>query len=74
MKYTSGFVIDRFVGNTGGLTSFDGLLEYVGEGPSKLKYVPIGAAVKQFFSRTKKVIESIKYAHKVVLYFNCTAN
>lgn len=56
-KFTSDYVVDRLIGNTDGLTSFDGLLASIGEAPSKFSYLPALVVIKQFFSRTRKVSE-----------------
>lgn len=55
VSVASGYVIDRFVGNTGGLIGPEGILYTIGEAPPKITYLPPIAVVKQFFSRTYKV-------------------
>ena len=47
-------VVDRLVGNTGGLPSYQGLLYALGEKPSPFQYLPPIAIVKNFFRRSVK--------------------
>lgn len=55
-SYTSGYVVDRLVGSTDGLLPFDGILATIGEGPSRFTYLPVATVLKQFFSRSVKVL------------------
>jgi hypothetical protein len=57
VKLNYGPVVDKLSGNTGGLSGPYGLLYALGEAPSELKYLPIGVAVKKFFSRRRKPIK-----------------
>jgi len=54
-RITRGYVVDRTTGNTGGLLGVDGVATVLGEGPARISTVPIAVAVKQFFSRNRKL-------------------
>ena len=53
-RVTKGYVVDRTVGNTGGLPGPAGVLAALGEAPLKISYLPLAVAVKQFFGRNRK--------------------
>ncbi len=53
-KITTGYVIDKFVGNTNGLVGRDGLLSALDNIPNKFTYLPPAIVLKQFFSRNRK--------------------
>jgi len=53
-KFTKGYICDKTSGNTGGLLSTDGILSFLGESPSTLKYKPLFVAFKEFFGRNRK--------------------
>lgn len=54
-KATTGFVIDKFSGTTGGLNGPDGILFAMGKSISPFDISPPALVVKQFIARTKKV-------------------
>lgn len=54
-RVTKGYVIDRTTGNTGGLLGLDGVATTLGEGPAKISTLPVAVAIKQFFSRNRKM-------------------
>jgi hypothetical protein len=54
-RVTKGYVVDRTTGNTGGLLGLDGVATLLGEGPAKLSTLPVAVAIKQFFSRNRKM-------------------
>ena len=53
-KMTTGYVIDKFVGNTNGLVGRDGLLYALDNIPNKFAYLPPAIVLKQFFSRNRR--------------------
>ncbi len=53
-KMTTGYVIDKFVGNTNGLVGREGLLYALDNIPSKFTYLPPAIVLKQIFSRNRK--------------------
>lgn len=59
VRSTSGYVVDRFIGTTGGLTGVQGLMYAIGEPPSKFDYQPPIEIVKDFFRRARKPISKV---------------
>ena len=56
-RFTAGYIIDRFTGNTGGLAGPAGILFALGAAPSKFSYTPLAVVIRNFFSRTKKLVK-----------------
>ena len=56
-RVTAGYIIDRFTGNTGGLAGPSAVLYALGESPSKFSYIPPAVVIRQFFQRTKKLVQ-----------------